>query len=408
MAASRILRVLLAAIALLAISTPNIAHALPYMAQIAGTPCITCHVNQQGGGMRTEIGWGSMAYSGALQYEQIGLDWVSERESNEVIDDIMALGLDARWQAARVGAPSITLSDAGVPEAELAPWDVFTMQLQPYLSVEAHEMLTIYGTYNMGQGTFEDGEACWTPYAGQSCFEAMAIFEPAANLPSLRAGMIQPSIGIRHDDHTMLIRQDVSQARAPIIAPNYAELGAEVRYQPTYWFSTEVGAYSASNLEDAVGEPAMGEDGVASWNARVTFFPQFGRLPRARFTGLFGASTYNAAKFGTDNVFAGIGWLNRGSILLEGAQFRYADRVDRSARSLSVLTTARAFDWLFAQVRVEQGHAETSEGNDDTLAVVGGLQFFPLPYIELRPEYRWERTDTYESGQYSVQLHLFY
>jgi hypothetical protein len=36
------------------------------------------------------------------------------------------------------------------------------------------------------------------------------------------------------------------------------------------------------------------------------------------------------------------------------------------------------------------------------------LQFFPLPYIELRPEYRYMRTEEYAMGQYALQLHLYF
>ena len=51
-----------------------------------------------------------------------------------------------------------------------------------------------------------------------------------------------------------------------------------------------------------------------------------------------------------------------------------------------------------------------------TKQLVLGLQFFPIPYVELRPEYRLIRVadktpavaNEYILGQYTLQLHLFF
>ncbi|MBU6161625.1 MAG: hypothetical protein KGO50_10915, partial [Myxococcales bacterium] len=45
------------------------AHATPWMSLQAGTPCATCHTNVQGGGGRTEIGWGNSLYTGMFTYD---------------------------------------------------------------------------------------------------------------------------------------------------------------------------------------------------------------------------------------------------------------------------------------------------------------------------------------------------
>ena len=41
-------------------------------------------------------------------------------------------------------------------------------------------------------------------------------------------------------------------------------------------------------------------------------------------------------------------------------------------------------------------------------ALVAGLEFFPTPYMEVRPEYRLVETDAYRFGHATVQIHLFY
>ena len=65
-----------------------------------------------------------------------------------------------------------------------------------------------------------------------------AIYQPNYNWPALRVGHFQPSIGMRYDDHTMLVRQTpMLPGAASLIAPNYAEYGAEVHYYKKLWLS---------------------------------------------------------------------------------------------------------------------------------------------------------------------------
>ncbi|MCA9542430.1 MAG: hypothetical protein KC620_26215, partial [Myxococcales bacterium] len=66
------------------------------------------------------------------------------------------------------------------------------------------------------------------------------------------------------------------------------------------------------------------------------------------------------------------------------------------------------FDWLVPFGRAELS-TETVAGTDrGATQYVAGLEFFPLPYVELRPEYRIVKTDAFLFGQPAVQLHLFY
>ena len=43
-----------------------------------------------------------------------------------------------------------------------------------------------------------------------------------------------------------------------------------------------------------------------------------------------------------------------------------------------------------------------------TWQYVAGVEFFPLPYVEVRPEYRLVKTADYMLGYPAIQLHLFY
>ena len=62
--------------------------------------------------------------------------------------------------------------------------------------------------------------------------------------------------------------------------------------------------------------------------------------------------------------------------------------------------------------RVERGQTQRLTETLDEVAVawqyVAGVEFFPLPGVELRPEYRLIDTLDYRFGQATLQVHLFY
>ncbi|TVR04685.1 MAG: hypothetical protein EA398_01635 [Deltaproteobacteria bacterium] len=387
------------------------AHALPHMSLLAGAPCATCHVNEQGAGMRTNIGFGSMSHVGALQWEDVGLPWLSDRVSNEVVDYLVSVGMDARIQTARIGRPLPVVDEAGELTFEQPPRETFLMQLQPYLAVTPHDVLTLYGTWNAGRETFREGDPCDTPYPGQQCFEAMAIVHPGHRMPGVRLGMLQPSVGIRHDDHTMKIRQEayntVVRRPFPVIPANYAEWGAEAFWQPRFDVRAELGVFHARGLSEGVGDPSVVDPDDVALAIRLQWMPQF-ELGSTRWTSWLGGSVYGGGDFRMDNAFAGLGWMDRGALILEAAHMHFGSGTDRRARNLSAQLTVQTWEWLLLQGRAEQAWSRDLGDRYNTLAFVGGVQFFPLPFIEIRPEYRWEETDVYRTGQYTVQMHFFY
>lgn len=390
------------------LSAATEAEALPRMSMTSGAPCSTCHINNQGGGMRSEIGWGSMAYTGLFDYEDLGIDFLADMYSHEIVERRVAVGFDARMQMARLGRPVAEIDENGEQQVLAPDRRVIPMQLQPHVAVEVLDWLKLHGTYAAGPNTFR-GELCDTPYAGQSCYMAQAIIEPSRPWPKFRVGNFQPSIGIRHDDHTMLIRDDVSRTRAPIIPANYAELGAEVSYQPKYWLRMEAGGFRADRLSQSIGNSEIVSPNDVSYLGRITWMPQL-NLDESdlSFVGMFGASVFGAGSFRMENVFAGIGLLDRGSLILEAAHFGNGSYDDKDGLNLSSVLSVQAREWLIFEGRLERGWVGMDDQAYETRAAVIGLQFFPIPYVKLRPEYRYIRTDQYAMGQYTAQLHLFF
>jgi hypothetical protein len=388
---------------LLALLLAAPATALPRQTLMSGTPCSACHVNVQGGGMRTEIGWGSMAYSGALTWDQLGFNWLDQRMTNEVAPG-WALGLDYRGQLARRGPPALVPGDNGQLETVPASRDFFPMQVQPYLSGQLTDWLQVYGTWAGTPQTFEQPTFCSEDYPGQSCYEAQAIFRPGPTLPTVRVGQLQPSVGIRHDDHTMLIRSIGGRTMLP---PQWAETGGEVTWQPRYWVQVDGGVFGSRNLTRAVGDARVLAGDTPAYSGRVRFSPQVHAGP-VEFTSWLGGSALGAGAFQMYNGFVGLGALNRVSWINEIAHLRYGNGAERTGRNLGSTVSVRATDWLFGHVRYETAQQDTATRSGNTQALVTGFEFFPVPYLELRPEYRYVRTPAFHTAQYTLQIHLFY
>jgi hypothetical protein len=113
------------------------------------------------------------------------------------------------------------------------------------------------------------------------------------------------------------------------------------------------------------------------------------------------------------NGFVGIGLADKSTIYLEAMYAKNAD--ERIVRNFSVLGSLEIVPWLAAEWRYGYGQTELYAGRDLWFAheFVFGLEYFPLPYIELRPEYRildrypLSGTSTF-TGQWTGQIHIFY
>lgn len=414
-----------ALLVMLGFSWPGSAEAVPRFSVTAGSPCTTCHVNPTGAGLRNAIGFESM--------DDVGFVGYPGTPHNALFDDLLSLGADVRIQAVRLGAPvsSTDGDDVLVPDYVVLP-----MQIQPYVGLNPVDGLWVYGSYTMGPETIERGEVCDPVYPGQSCFDAAVQYQPGAAWPTLRAGMIQPSVGVRRDDHTIYIRGDAADRRAPVIPPNYADWGGELSYQPVSWFRSELGAVATMNLEDAIDN---GIREAALWpvaaNARVMFLPQlvFGgpdEDPGDEFgddefgddfgddfaaepveptviNTWIGASAFVSGDFLRVDGFAAVGL--HGGLEVHG-EVSWT-RLDRDYSMLNGLFGASwaVLEPLAVAARVERAHTDLGDGSTATaVQVVAGLEVFPVPFVEIRPEYRLVQTDAYLFGQPTVQLHLFY
>jgi hypothetical protein len=385
---------LLAALAIILIAADP-ASALPRYSLLTGTRCSACHFNPQGSGIRNELGWSSMNQVGA-----IGLDsLLGEQSTNTFFDGLLTIGFDGRAQIAKQGH---------TPDADREI--IFPMQFAPAVAFTPSEMLSIFGTYNAGP----------IRYAGQTSFDVQALFQPGVTLPSLRVGYFQPSVGIRHDDHTMFLRREASTSSpSPLLAPNYNELGGEITYEGQRWLTLNVGVFSAHNLHkvqvysDSAGisvATSLVDSSKPSISARAILWPQ---LLDDGINMELGASILANGDFKMINAFGGLGLAEKATIYVEGMYARSANLPDgklREIRNVMVQGSYQLWQWLALEWRYEWGQTEfpTEGPSNRAQAFIMGAQFFPIPYVELRPEYRYYQNADYLQGQYTLQMHLFY
>jgi hypothetical protein len=406
---------------MMATSLVSTASALPRFALLSGTRCSACHFNPQGGGQRTELGWSMMNATGAVSLATLGLDSVFPEFSNSYLDGLITPGHDTRLQWVKVG-------EIGKERRIIIP-----MQLTPYLAIQPTENLVLYGGFNTGgvmyrasKRTVATTNAAGTGdtlvevknaiFNGQSDFDAALQYQIGMTGPNLRVGMIQPSIGIRHDDHTIFARREAAENGTPIIPPNYNEVGAEITYEGLHWLTINAGIFNARNLREA--NPTISKEEIGffdfktpSISARVMLWPQ---LLEDGINGQLGASILKNGDFRMINAFAGIGLSDKATVMLEAMTSE--NGTDRTIRNLSVLGSYKLVDWLSLDWRYEFGQTEHKDANIwHADAFIFGLEFFPMPYVELRPEYRYFHRDPFlqtspstYTAQYTLQLHLFY
>lgn len=408
----------------------GVALATPRMSLTAGTPCTACHVNPNGAEGRTEVGFVAMHRVGMLTWDKLGAQAYHDIDSNAFLDGMVGVGVDFRTQTARLGRPEL-VDNGGKTTTQIPDYETFPMQAQPYLYVIPTGGLTLYGTWLMGPDTLRDGKFCDPVFKGMSCFGAQAMYELGGTLPNVRVGVFQPGIGVRHDDHTILTRGDAADRRVPIIAPGYAEAGGEVAWQPRQWVRTEVGVFNTHNLDLALNDGTKTADlWPVAWQGRVTFQPlfefggaekkpkvedefgdDFGAADAAPVTPFvlntwLGASGYGSGDFRLVNAFLGLGIHEGLALLSEVSMSQRTTQHDTLNGMVALSYTPWA--WIAGTLRAERASTSTDTSDITTWQYVATLEFFPLPGIELRPEYRLVQTDDYRFGQATLQVHLFY
>lgn len=390
--------------------------------QSYGTKCLNCHINTQGGGLRSLGGWMSRNQTTLVEPSKIGIGSVYDflQNTNQILDGKVTFGLDFRWQTAKWGGPSEVVQKRNPPLTDTvlsAPKrDYMIMQFDPYLSIKPVEFIELEGLYNLAY-EIEDLKR----YPGQQPYAFSAIIRPGTNLPSLRVGFFQPSFGTKWDDHTLLIRQVIGSNRGSLILPHdYTEWGAQIDYDAIPWLGVSLGLFDSQTLSNLQvnGKPVV-SGSTMNTVAKIGFYP-----PEYHgFTSFFGGYWLYNGKLNTDemsrlfgngfmvgDLFFNIGMVDKFSLMTEYMWSK--DKALRETNNFLIEFTYQALEAAYAYVRYERGSSDFFYDNTSFQAsqYVIGAKLFPLPYIGLIPEYRIFDRDFVEGyhSQWTFQLHIFY
>ena len=392
------------ALFLLVVGT-GIAHAIPQFSALSGNRCSNCHVATHGGGLRSETGWYSYYDVGLISRENSAVKWLYDLdESNTYLDGMLTAGMDFRIQNTR------SFSSA---EAKRV---TFPMQASLYAALTPIKGVTIEGSYNLAAlRTSASGSK--VAYPGQRDGHISAIIRPDNAWPSLRVGLFRPGVGVRYDDHTVFPGSLMTSiGRQPLLAPNWAEYGAEVNYEGLKWLTLTTGVFGTgalSQLQVPTGNgvvPALADDDSPLLVAKAVVWP---RMFDDMLNMYIGGSVLATEGYSMINAFLGAGITDHLSLTADVLSMNADDIV--STRSAMVELMYQVTPEILPFVRWE-GASTTFEalkaaGKDDDVVYAGvvGAHVFVLPYVVVRPEYRmWDTRLPGTTSRWNFQLYVFY
>ena len=366
----------------------------PEFALWTGNKCTTCHLNQQGGGMRNEFGWSFPKDASLFSTEDEPLKAfynLFDKQSYGYLDKRIAFGTDFRMQ---------TIRSHKTPDAVRR---YIPMQMSVYGMINPIDGITFEGQYNFGRIMFP----------GQTEYSASVLIQPSDDLPILRIGHFQPSFGLRECDMTMLDRRIAAiDATESLIAPDYAEWGAEIIYDAPYWLTTSFGVFDAQNLakNTLYGNQIslIPLEHNPTFNYKLTIYPNqiFDFLP----DGFLGGSYTINGLFWYATAFLGTSITDELQIIgkFAGSNMPHT----RTTENYTISANYLLQKGVFLGARAEFGNTTLIYG-DEKFPIINKQyvlysRIFLMPYLELIPEYRILETEEYRSSRWAVQLHIYY
>ncbi len=381
--------------ALIGLSAASVARAVPSFSLLTGNRCHACHFSPGGGGLRSELGWYSMHDVGLLQWRHLGLGSIErwwQQQENTLWNGLLVVGTDLRVQGFQSHNPAYN-----------PHWRLFPMQAALHIGLQPLKALSAALTFNPGRILFP----------GQQRWSAWLDFHPAKALPSIQIGFLQPAVGMRYDDHTMLVRRMPgarfdSPQETYLLAPDFAQWGTLLYWGSVSWLSLCAGAFRAGELSEVRLSTETGEFRPITASSRPVWNGHLWLFPGTRYWKLsIGASQFGNSDFALWNFFGGFGWIDHLSVWAEYSTL-HTDFLHRWTITTEVCLWLR--NAVMPYVRIEHGVVTKPSFHPVpyTTQLVVGAQLFVLPFVELRPEYRWADTESYRSGRFAIQLHMFY
>jgi len=357
--------------------------ALPRFATRENVLCSHCHVNANGGGLRNEYGAGYYSKQ-ILPMDHWG-EFGTEKFTAQ-LNDFIRYGADVRAQYYRY--------DDGNTSSQA----IFPMQTDIYFGVNPSEKITFYLETALLQS-----------------LAASEVWGQLNILPLdgyLRVGQFLPAYGLRLDDHTAFIRGGnvgglvLSDVLSGGITPHQGLQwtpqattdGIEIGLQPTNYIFTA-----------SFGKARNNPDYSFAANIAHVFYINYTNF-------LVGVSVFNGNYYpGLDpytygGAYLGINW-NRFTFLGEVDVTRdYSGKGNTGYATYSELGISLA-KGVAAIVRYEVYDADIDYTGQSLERISIGADLYPVPYIELKPQFRLLTTaadKNYQRSEFLFQAHFWF
>lgn len=303
-------------------------YSLPRLAAEHAVACKSCHINPNGGGARTEFGNHSVAFHELCLPQTKKL--LENKYNKPRLSESVLIGFDARYLVFENGR-------------------IFRMQTDAYLTFEPYK--EFYYHLNFWESGIK---------------ENYALFYLDNQKYFLKLGRFAPAYGLRMDDHKSYVREQLGFGSN--LYRDGLSMGAEVRgvnivgeiYNPNDQFVGTLHSYRTGFI-DPFGY-------LAGFSVRIseTANGSTGTNPHTR--GVFGGISYDRFTLMGELDFAGKG---NDSVLA------YASLSSRLEYGLYFIAEYNFFD----------PDKNMASGVDEFVRL--SLEFYPLPYVQLRPSYTY-------------------
>jgi len=350
------------------------AEALPRFALREGLSCSGCHVNPTGGGLRNSYGIGS--------YARQTLARESDRTQSIRYDGDVAqgvrIGADMRFQYLK-------------EQADGGSSGYHAMAASIYLGFEPIRDVVFYLRYdpeNSGTEGFAILQNLWGPFY-------------------IKGGAFLPDYGIRLDDHTAYVRGGDLGGIAGVLPkgllfePNYRDAGIELGYERS-WYRLTLAQFNGNR-----GFAPVSAEKATVYRGEI----------RPTLLGIRTQLGYSYYKHTGATMKGYFGGFSRGRLTILG-ELDSADHLpsvdaDHNVQAYAVEAVLETFRGVHLYTRFDTWDPDTVVPAETFKKLIVGLEIFPFPYVEIRPQMRFHMepnsaaNPNIKNDLILIQLHLW-